>query len=610
MGTNNSTAPLYVTMKNRMEWLWEWVKMRDYDLETNDKRNTFLYIYYITLFQGFGNRNFAFALTNKRNRQLSKPLNMEEFKKKVALWQQPKYNRKFTNETIIRLLGITEEEAEILEIGKCKREKAERALRTLQRRERNFDILLLRAKGLTQKEIAEHLEVSISTVKRILRESRNFAKGSLLTITEVPKGKSALTEFVSPEAERLYSLYKEETEAAPNDEFAIALEKLKTSSNNLFICGSAGTGKSSLIKEYLESLTSAERKRVLLVAPTGKAADLINGITIHKAFELPSCVQTTDTIEKLPKALNNISTVIIDEISMVRVDVFSKIMQILQFADRHIRLIVLGDFGQLRPVATKSDKTALKMLYPNTDSYYAFNSEYWDAANFEKITLHKIMRQNDAELIEHLNGIKYGRVADIEWFNSNTSPFIPAKPIYICSRCKTVDEFNQSALDEFKQDNITTTYKAKYTGKLTADLPCPKELEIGVGVRVMTICNDTKYKNGNIGTVKAFTDDGITVKFDNDKTATVKRKSFELENGTEYTQFPLVLAYAVTVHRSQGSTFNNVVIICEEFFEAGMLYTALSRCRSIYNISFIGRLKPKDLKIDTEALKMTVNRTI
>ena len=609
---NKTLPPISVTLKNRADWLWEWVKLRGYNFDSNDRRNTFLYIYFLTWMQAYCNYNLAYAMTHRRNHQLDKPLKATDLDKKIQVWNQPKYNHKFTNEALIRLLVITPDEVEVLKIGYNKKLKAERAQRTVLRNERNREISLLRAKGLTQKEIAEKLDISLSTVKRILREARIFLepKGSKMTITEINTKKGAITEFISPEVERLYTLYKQESENAPDDEYTSALAKLKNSHKNIFIQGSAGTGKSYLINQYLDSLSAEERKTVLLLAPTGKAADLIGGTTIHKAFELPSCVQMPDEeITDVPKLLHNIKTVIIDEISMVRIDVFEMIMQILDFAatkGQNIRLIVVGDFGQLAPVCTSSDKAVLKTLYPDIKGYYAFNSAKWHKANFEKIVLHKVFRQKDAELIEHLNGVKYGRYSDIEWFKYNASPFISYKPVYICSRRKTVDEFNQSAIEEYSKENPTTIYQAKYGGPLPAELPCSKTLTLGVGVRVMTICNDKKFKNGMLGTVKNLADDKVVVKFDNGKTVTIKRKLFELENGTSYIQLPLILAYAITVHRAQGSTFEHVAIMCDGCFEAGQLYCLLSRCPNLDSMTFIGDLKPSDLIVNADALKMTV----
>ena len=607
---NKTLPPVSVTLKNRADWLWEWVKLRDYTFDSNDHRNTFLYIYFLTWMQAYSNYNLAYAMTHRRNHQLDKPLKPTDLDKKIRVWNLPKYNRKFTNETLIRLLKITSDEVITLKIGYNKKLKEERAQRTVLRNERNREISLLRAKGLTQKEIAEKLDISLSTVKRILREARNFLEGSEFTINRSDKVKSAITEFISSEAERLYTLYKQESKNAPDDEYDLALAKLKNSHKNIFIQGSAGTGKSYLINQYLDSLSAEEHKTVLLLAPTGKAADVIGGTTVHKAFELRVGVQIPDEeIISIPKMLQNIHTIIIDEISMLRIDVFEKIMQILKFADSNgqsIRLIVVGDFGQLAPVCTSSDKAILKTLYSDIKGYYAFNSAKWHKADFEKIVLHKIFRQKDAELIEHLNGIKYGRYSDLEWFKYNASPFMSNKPVYICSRRKTVDEFNQSAIEEYSKENPTTIYQAKYVGPLPAELPCSKTLTLGVGVRVMTICNEKHYKNGMLGTVKILANDKVVVKFDNGKTVTIKRKTFELENGTSYIQFPLILAYAVTVHRAQGSTFEHVAIMCDGCFEAGQLYCLLSRCPSIDNMTFIGELKPSDLKINTEALRTTV----
>lgn len=609
--TKQSLPPLATTMGHRASWLWEFVKLRNYNFDSNNHRNTFLYIYYLTVKQAFDSKNCARGLTNQRNRQLNKRLNPTELYKKYDLWDLPKNNRIFKNEKIIELLGITQSEVKTLKIFKVKEEKEERARRRIAREDRNDEIILLSAKGWTQKNIATHLDISISTVKRILRKNREFfIQGSDFTINRKTKEKNASTKlFISQDAERLYSIYKTEKDNAPEDEYQLALEKLKNTDSNIFIQGLAGTGKSFLIKEYLESLSKSERSNVLLVAPTGKAADVIGGVTIHNAFELQPTLQLPDEITTIPKMLRNINTLIVDEISMVRIDLFDKMMQILELAEskgQKIRLIFVGDIGQIGPTISKSDTEMLKILYPGIKGYYAFNSDKWADANFEKIILYKIKRQKDAELIEHLNGIRFGRIEDINWFNINVSPFASANPIYICSRRNTVDEFNRSAIEEYKKDHILFTYDAIYDGSLPETLPCPERLSIGVGVRVMTICNNKNYKNGMVGTVKSLDDTKVVIRFDNGKTATLKRQTFTLENGTQYTQFPLILAYAITIHRAQGSTYEHVVLICDGMFQANMLYTALSRCTSLENLSFIGELTEKDLIVDTESLKMTI----
>ena len=166
---NKTLPPVSVTLKHRADWLWEWVKLRGYNFDSNDRRNTFLYIYFMTWKQAYSNYNLAYAMTHRRNHQLDKQLKATDLDKKIKVWNQPKYNHKFTNEALIRLLAITSDEVETLKIGYNKKLKAERAQRTVLRNERNREISLLRAKGLTQKEIAEKLDISHSTVKRILR---------------------------------------------------------------------------------------------------------------------------------------------------------------------------------------------------------------------------------------------------------------------------------------------------------------------------------------------------------------------------------------------------------------------------------------------------------
>ena len=601
----NKSSPISVTLGDREKWLWKWIKGRKYAFDSNDRRNTFLYIYYLTVKAAYG-RSFADYILEKRNDYFDKPLDKLELENKTRVWSLPKNNRNFTNEKIIELLGITDDEITELKIGHNKNEQAERKKRVLEKQERNTNIYIMRAKGMTQSQIASELHISVSTVKRVLRAGKNFLKGSDFTITETTTVKNAKQEFVSSEAKRLYSLYKKEKQNAPDDEYEQALSKLTETKDNILIQGSGGTGKTTLIKKFLSHLSQEEYNKTLLVAPTGKAADLIGGTTIHKAFEMNNCVQIPDKVRVLPKMLRNIKTLIIDELSMVRCDIFDRIIQTLQFAKsqgQSIRLIALGDFGQLKPVATFSDKQILKSFYPNLKGYYAFNSEKWAEANFKKIILHKVKRQKDTELIEHLEGIKYGRLDDLEWFINNAPPFAPAKPIYICSTRKCVDEFNNTALSDFEDLH---TYNAAYEGLLPSELPCPEIIKLAVGVRVMTISNSKNYKNGNIGTVKALSEDRVIVKLDNGKTVTVRQKTFELDNGTKYRQFPLIIAYAITVHKPQGSTFNNVVMVCDSFFESGMLYTALSRCTAIDNLMFLGRLQEQDLKIDIEALKMTV----
>ena len=161
---------------DRVKWLWAWVKQRNYTFDSNEGRNTWIYIYYQSLLTAYGSREFAAYMTQKRNARLSKPIDREKLESKIQKWSSPKSDRKFTNEKIIKMLGITNKEVMELKIGHNKQEKEDRIIRKIAKRERNSEILLLSGKGWTQKRIAEHLNTSVSTVKRVLRESRKFFK--------------------------------------------------------------------------------------------------------------------------------------------------------------------------------------------------------------------------------------------------------------------------------------------------------------------------------------------------------------------------------------------------------------------------------------------------
>lgn len=178
-------------------------------------------------------------------------------------------------------------------------------------------------------------EQEIEEQKRIISELETEKDRQITEFIKIKTAKTANTkEFVSLESERLYALYKTEKENAIDiNEQTLVMSKLQNSDRNLIIQGPAGSSKSTLLKKYIDGLPKVERSKILLTAPTGKAADIIGGVTIHKAFEFPNSVQMLDEeITEIPKMLRNISTVVIDELSMVRVDVFTKIMQVLQFA--------------------------------------------------------------------------------------------------------------------------------------------------------------------------------------------------------------------------------------------------------------------------------------
>lgn len=634
------------TMLDRRKWLVNWLKRRNYDIGV--RADCFLFCYHCTN-RALYSPDLCWTLLQNMNQLLRSPLPVETLEK-IAAWEF----QRMTNEKIILWLGITEDEVDTLKIGHNKKLVKEREKRQHEAAIQMDKIQEMYADGKTTAEIAKAFpNLSKRTIQRYLAayreekrsalEKQNLANqimelyqenNDLAAIARQMKcdigtvrqilGLEGMTEitkqetkrsveeskcFLSDEGQRLYelSLYKSEQTEDTLDEYQIALATLRTYSGAICILGSGGCGKTHLIQEFLASLSPEERAATLIVAPTGKAADNLNAQTIHKAFHFPNEVQANDDITAAPKCLFSVSRVIIDEINMVRQDIFSRLAKTMRFVEqqtgRPIQLIVLGDFGQIQPVATAADMELLQEFYPKAKGVYAFHSEQWAQMKFRKIVLKHIYRQDDPIFKEKLNEIKYGNAAAINWFNENANPYSSVTAITICPTNKLVDHYNQEAWLCFDPDELVT-YTAK-SNTSSEDIPCPKVLQLATEMRVMTICNSEKFKNGSVGTILKTNKSSIQVRFDNGTTATVRRHRFTLQDGSTYEQIPVVLAYAITANKAEGMTFREVNIVLG-YFAPGQLYTALSRCTSIDGIYIDGKLTEKDLHVDIEALRMTI----
>ncbi len=636
------------TMTDRRKWLKGWIKLRNFEIDTP---NDFLFYYHCTNKVLYG-EELTWKLLQDMNEQLVNPLPMKQLQT-IAEW---KLNR-IKNETIIKKLGITQDEVDELKIGHNKKKKEEQLARKAESVRTEAEIERLFAEGLTAAQIKERIsEPSKRTIQRIiaryrdehmtLHEKRQLAeevlrlyqKNTVLNSIARRTGCSVetvrnilslegMTEnarleikrssreseiFTTKEGQHLYdlSLSKSEVEESLISEHDTAMAALRTYTNNVFINGTAGTGKSFLIHRFLEGLPPEERKATLIVAPTGRAADHINGQTLHKAFHLPNEVQPNEEVTAAPKHLNAVNRIIIDEVNMVRQDVFSRVAKTIQFLEQQnkkkIQVIVLGDFGQIQPVATVADQELLKEFYPAAKGVYAFHSEQWEQMHFRKIVLKKIYRQDDPVFKEKLNELKYGCISVIDWFNLYSGVFKSWDAVTICPTNKLVEKYNQLALDYYDFAEMTAFTAIIKNGQPTEELPCPETLQLAVGMRVMTVCNGEKYKNGSMGQIVKINDKSIQVKFDSGNTVTISRRQFALQNGVIYEQIPVVMAYAITANKSEGMTFEEINVV-PGFFAPGQLYTALSRCKSIDGIYLEELLTAKDLIVDTEALKMTID---
>ena len=394
---------------------------------------------------------------------------------------------------------------------------------------------------------------------------------------------------------------------------------------NLFITGPAGTGKSYLLNKYIK-----EHDNVLVCAPTGIAALNIGGDTMHKVFHIPIPAFESPSFAKGKKGaitqsqlniIANADTIIIDEISMCRNDVFAFAIKVIRKAERlkgsKIKVIVCGDFSQLPPVVKKNEITLMKK-FGLDPSGYAFTTSEWKSMNFKVIELTEVKRQDDVEFVNELNKIRIGDYSNLEYFNQ----FVNAKPansdaICICGTNAEADRLNSEYLESLP--GPTSVLQSKKTGRCSSGL-VDDFILVKVGARVIFTANDViknKYKNGTFGIVKSIGDDNVVVTINgNDEiicrknypiySFSVKGNSLSKKEIGSILQYPFKLGKAITIHKSQGQTFDNV-IISPEIFAAGQLYVVLSRVRSTNGLVLLKPVLPEYVIIDSKVRKFYDN---
>lgn len=377
--------------------------------------------------------------------------------------------------------------------------------------------------------------------------------------------------------------------------------------SNVFLTGGAGVGKSEVIKDFMVKSDS----QIIVCAPTGVAALNVNGATCHRVFNIP-LKPLVNNPTSIPALLKDVDTVIIDEISMLRIDTFDYIAIIILNINKHrekshqkpLQVIVVGDFFQLPPVLTDNDREILEQLkYGNRlGRGFAFQSQYWNLFNFEVINLTEIVRQDNKEFAYYLNQARVGNRGSISYFNSNSNRYEIKDAVLLCGTNRKVDDKNNIELGKLKSKEYT--FLSKITGTVSeSDKLVPDELKLKVGCRVMTVVNDYAdelYSNGTLATVKAIDKDCITIETDDGYEANILKYTWDIKNykgskdkngkvsvtsdtiGT-FTQFPLRLGYAITIHKSQGKTFDKVNLdpYC---WDCGQLYVAMSRVRTIQGL--------------------------
>ena len=417
-----------------------------------------------------------------------------------------------------------------------------------------------------------------------------------------------------------------------SQEYIDCLDEIEYSREHLFITGKAGTGKSTLLDLFRRTTS----KNVVILAPTGIAALKVHGQTIHSFFKfpprliLPSDIKYTPSLKRI---VNKLEILILDEISMVRADILDGINRILQLHRNNskpfggIRLVAFGDIYQLPPIVSSVEEK--HFFQNNYTSAYFFASEIWQQLqNMRYINLSKVYRQTDRSFIRLLDEIRMG---DIDYdsltaLNENVDPdFDQEGYIYLSPRNATMQRINQQKLAELP--NEERTYLPTITGEYNPNnMPIDPVLRIKVGAQVIFVKNDPdkEYVNGSLGIVTDLDTNLIRIRLNHDdKEVTIGRATWDMiryrldpdadaqikpEVVGTLEAFPVKLAWAMSIHKSQGQTFEKVILDMEGgAFEFGQTYVALSRCTTLEGIVLKKPLRQRDIMVDQRVVDFYIN---
>jgi hypothetical protein len=424
-----------------------------------------------------------------------------------------------------------------------------------------------------------------------------------------------------------------------NNEYEIAAQFALQTNQHIFLTGKAGSGKTTLLKHIADKAT----KNFVIVAPTGVAAINAGGVTIHSMFYFPTTsfipsnefedmnLVTNRSLllkhmrynREKRRLLQELELLIIEEVSMVRCDILDAIDFALQVVRRNklpfggVQVLLIGDMHQLPPITKDNEWEVLQRYY---QSPYFFDSQVWQKLDAVQIELKKIYRQSDERFLNLLNNIRNKEMEqdDFEQLEKRFQPlFKPTEKGYVmlCTHNYKADNINADELKKLSAKMLS--FEAEIEGDFPENMySCERILNLKEGAQVMFIKNDTesgRYYNGKLAVIKKIDAREIIVEFNENKESfSLSRQTWEntrynVEEGTgkilkndlgTFRQYPLRLAWAITIHKSQGLTFDKVIIDAGQSFAAGQVYVALSRCRSLEGIVLHSRIAQNSLFTD------------
>ena len=416
----------------------------------------------------------------------------------------------------------------------------------------------------------------------------------------------------------------------------------------IFLTGKAGTGKTTFLRRLKEECP----KQMAVVAPTGVAAINAEGVTIHSLFQLPPqlFIPTDEARRRLfsemqmraakQRVLRNLELLVIDEVSMVRADLLDTIDAVLRhFKYRPtipfggVQLLVIGDLFQLSPVVKEEE---WRLLQPYYNGPYFFQARVFQELQPVYIEFEHVYRQTNLEFLSILNEVRNNALTleSLRVLNGRVQKFSgsedqdfrrPDGAITLSTHNSKVDAINQREMDALKGTEYT--YKAKITDVFPESMyPIDEQLILKVGARVMFIKNDSStdklYYNGKLGVVTSLSKQAINVLCDDGTEVNVHNEVWEnirynADSGSDqvqteiigtFTHYPLRLAWAITIHKAQGLTFDKLIIDAEDAFAAGQVYVALSRCRSLEGLTLLTPIPTRALTNAREVLQFTDNQ--